>query len=54
MDFTEIHQKVSSPTLGYFWLDLNPLTKLVMILCGAAASISSPVLFLVLHGRFCC
>ena len=42
MDFTEIHQKVSSPTLGYFWLDLNPLTKLVMILCGAAASIFLP------------
>ena len=42
MDFTEIHQKVSSPTLGNFWMDLNPLTKLVMILCGAAASIFLP------------
>lgn len=42
MDFTEIHKKVSSPTQGNFWLDLNPLTKLVMILCGAVASIFLP------------
>lgn len=42
MDFTEIHQKVSSSDQGKFWLDLNPMTKLVMVLCGVAASIIMP------------
>ena len=31
MDFTEIHQKVSSSDCGKFWLDLNPMTKLIMV-----------------------
>ena len=42
MDFTEIHQKVSSSDQGKFWLDLNPMTKLVMVLCGVAATIVLP------------
>lgn len=42
MDFTEIHQKVSSSDQGKFWLDLNPMTKLIMVLCGVAASIIMP------------
>lgn len=42
MDFTEIHQKVSSSDCGKFWLDLNPMTKLIMVLCGVATSILLP------------
>lgn len=42
MDFTEIHQRISSSDQGNFWLDLNPMTKLIMALCGIAASIIMP------------
>lgn len=42
MDFTEIHQKVSSSDQGKFWLDLNPMTKLAMVLFGVAVSIIVP------------
>ena len=34
--------KVSSSDCGKFWLDLNPMTKLIMVLCGVATSILLP------------
>lgn len=42
MDFTELHEKVSTSARGKFWLDLNPMTKVVIAFCGSALAICMP------------
>lgn len=42
MDYTVMHEKVTSSNRGKFWLDLYPITKLVMVLCTSALSICLP------------
>jgi energy-coupling factor transport system permease protein len=42
MDFTQLHEKVSSSMRGKFWLDLYPMTKLTIALCGSALAICMP------------
>lgn len=38
----ELHEKISHPRTGKFWLDLNPITKLVLMICGSILSICDP------------
>ena len=42
MDYSKLHEQVSTSSRGKFWLDLNPMTKLVMALCGSALAICTP------------
>ena len=42
MDYSKLHEQVFTSSRGKFWLDLNPMTKLVMALCGSALAICTP------------
>lgn len=42
MDFNELHSRVTTTARGKFWLDLNPITKLCILLCCSAVSICMP------------
>lgn len=42
MDLTQLHQSVTSSRRGKFWLDLNPMTKIVLALCQAALAVCMP------------
>ncbi|MEN6419589.1 MAG: energy-coupling factor transporter transmembrane component T [Clostridiaceae bacterium] len=42
MDLQELHSRVCTTARGKFWLDLNPMTKLCILLCCSMASICMP------------
>ena len=42
MNFEQLHEQVSSSSQGKFWLDLYPITKIVMLFCCSAIAICMP------------
>ena len=42
MDLNQLHQLVASSRRGRFWLDLNPMTKMVLAFCEVSLAICMP------------